>query len=66
MEKWRIDVFGKEGNTRAFFNDKNDAIRYAINVAKRKPDANIYMLEKIYDDKYDNIVQLSEAEEVKS
>lgn len=64
MEKWRIDVFGKEGNTRAFFNDKNDAIRYAINVAKRKPDVNIYMLEKIYDDKYDNIVQLSEAEEV--
>lgn len=66
MEKWRIDVFGKEGNTRAFFNDKNDAVRYAINVMKRNPEVDIFMLENIFEDKYGNIVQLHKSEEVKS
>ena len=64
MEKWRIDVFGKKDNTRAFFNDKNDAIRYAINVVKRNPEVDIFMLENIFEDKYGNINQLYKGKEV--
>lgn len=64
MEKWRIDVFSKDGNTRAFFNDKNDAIRYATNVAKRNQDVDIFLLENIFEDKYGNINQLYEGKEV--
>ena len=64
MEKWRIDVFKDGNNTRAFFNDKNDAIRYATNVAKRNPGVDIFMLENIFEDKYGNITQLYKELEV--
>ena len=65
MYKYRIDVFRKQGKSRAFFNSYDDAINYATNIAKRKSDANIFMLEKISDNKYGNIVQLHKNKEAK-
>ena len=61
MKQWRIDVFSKYVETQ-YFDDQYDAIRYAIKAAQMEPTANIYLLEKISDSKYGNIVQLYKAE----
>lgn len=63
-KQWRIDAFipGKT-EKRAFFDSQYDAFRYAIKVAKNEPSADIFMLEKIIDDKYGNITILYKGEE---
>ena len=63
MKQWSIDIFRKNKSTTVYFDDQYDAIRYAIKAAQKEPKTNIYMLEKFFDDKYDNIVLLYEGKE---
>lgn len=65
MKKWRIDVFkSKNGSMTEYFDDQYDAIRYAIKMAQEEPGVDIFILENIFEDKYGNITQLYEGEEV--
>lgn len=64
MEQWRIDIFGcKDGSVTLTFEDQYDAIKNAIKVAQKEPMARIFLLEKIYDDKYELITQLYDGKE---